>query len=242
SGLGALAQKIEPLGVVSYSDIEGLAVSTVQGHQGRFIYGRLGGHYVVAMQGRVHYYEGYTMEQVVLPIRVLCALGIKTLIVSNAAGGLNEEFCAGDLMVIEDHINLLPNPLVGPNVEPMGVRFPSLTGVYDRSLVALALDVAHGQGLELRRGVYVAWSGPSYETPAECRFLRGIGADAVGMSTTGEVIVAAHCGVRVFGISLISNVAMGPGATVATHEEVQQVAERSSERMSALIDKMVERL
>lgn len=247
SGLGALADTIEPIGTLDYAEIPDFPRSTVAGHRGRFIYGRLGGRYVIAMEGRVHYYEGYPIQEVVLPVRAMCALGIETLIVSNAAGGLSPLFHAGDIMVIEDHINLLPNPLVGPNDETLGTRFPDMNGAYDPALRALAHSVAAEQGLTLREGVYVGSTGPSYETAAEIRYLRTIGGDAVGMSTTPEVIVARHQGVRVLGFSLITNLLTGEPArigqhTTVTHEEVVEAGAAAMPKLCALVEQLVERI
>lgn len=247
SGLGALADTIEPIGTLDYTEIPDFPRSTVAGHRGRFIYGQLGGRYVIAMEGRVHYYEGYPIQEVVLPVRVMCALGIETLIVSNAAGGLSPLFHAGDIMVIEDHINLLPNPLVGPNDETLGTRFPDMNGAYDPALRALAHSVAAEQGLTLREGVYVGSTGPSYETAAEIRYLRTIGGDAVGMSTTPEVIVARHQGVRVLGFSLITNLLTGEPArmgqhTTVTHEEVVEAGAAAMPKLCALVEQLVERI
>lgn len=205
SGLGTLADKIEAESVIPYSQIPNFAKSTAIGHKGNFIFGTLAGKRVCAMQGRFHYYEGYPMERVTLPVRVMSRLGVKTLFVSNAAGGLNPFFSVGDLMIISDHINLLPNPLIGPNFEEFGERFPDMTSAYDRALISEARKAAAMLGIDIREGVYLANSGPSYETPAEVRFYSAIGADAVGMSTVPEVLVARHCGMRVFGMSVITN-------------------------------------
>lgn len=205
SGLGTLADKIEAEAVIPYSQIPNFAKSTAIGHKGNFIFGTLAGKRVCAMQGRFHYYEGYPMERVTLPVRVMSRLGVKTLFVSNAAGGLNPFFSVGDLMIISDHINLLPNPLIGPNFEEFGERFPDMTSAYDRALICEARKAAAMLGIDIREGVYLANSGPSYETPAEVRFYSAIGADAVGMSTVPEVLVARHCGMRVFGMSVITN-------------------------------------
>lgn len=244
SGLGALAQAIDVIGTLDYAEIPDFPTSTVAGHKGRFIYGRLGGKYVIAMEGRVHYYEGYSIQDVVLPVRAMCCLGIGTLVVSNASGGLCPLFERGDIMVIDDHINLIPNPLVGPNSEMFGVRFPDMGEAYDRKLIALAHAVALAQGLNLRQGVYVGSSGPSFETPAEVRYFRGIGGDAVGMSTTPEVIVARHQGVRVAGFSLITNVLKGEPAALCggqelTHEEVIEAGNRAMPKLCALVEEVV---
>ena len=205
SGLGKLADSIEDPIVIPYRELPDFPVSTAVGHKGNFIVGRLGGKTVIAMQGRIHYYEGYGMDQVVLPIRVMIGVGIRTLIVSNAAGGTNLGYHVGDLMIIKDHINLLPNPLIGPNIEEFGPRFPDMTRPYDPSLIKLAVKLAGELGYSLHQGVYVGGTGPSYETPAEYKYYRSIGGDAVGMSTIPEVIVARHAGVPVFGISVITN-------------------------------------
>ncbi|MDD6363935.1 MAG: purine-nucleoside phosphorylase [Bacteroidales bacterium] len=205
SGLGKLADSIEDAIVIPYREIPGFPVSTAIGHKGNFIVGTLGGKTVLAMQGRFHFYEGYGMDLVTLPIRVMSRLGIKYLFVSNAAGGANPDFNVGDLMVIKDHINLMPNPLIGPNLDDFGPRFPDMTAPYDLGLIAKAEEIAASMGISLRKGVYLASTGPSYETPAEVRYFRSIGADAVGMSTVPEVIVARHCGIPVFGMSVITN-------------------------------------
>ena len=205
SGLGKLADTIEDATVIPYRDIPGFPVSTAIGHKGNFIVGTLGGKTVLAMQGRFHFYVGYGMDLVTLPIRVMSRLGIKYLFVSNAAGGANPDFNVGDLMVIKDHINLMPNPLIGPNLDDFGPRFPDMTAPYDLGLIAKAEEIAASMGISLRKGVYLASTGPSYETPAEVRYFRSIGADAVGMSTVPEVIVARHCGIPVFGMSVITN-------------------------------------
>ena len=206
SGLGKLGDAIEAEAVIPYAKIPHFAKSTAIGHKGNFIFGKLAGKEVCAMQGRFHYYEGYPMEQVTLPIRVMAALGIKALFVSNAAGGLNQDFSVGDLMIICDHINLLPNPLIGPNFAEFGERFPDMTAAYDRGLIEKAEKIAKKVRIPVRKGIYLGNTGPSYETPAEVRFYRMIGADAVGMSTVPEVLVARHCGIPVFGMSVITNV------------------------------------
>ena len=205
SGLGKLADKISDPVVIPYREIPGFPESTAVGHKGNFIAGNLGGKFVLAMQGRFHYYEGYPMELVTLPIRVMKVLGIEYLFVSNAAGGVNLDFKVGDLMIIKDHINLLPNPLVGRNMDDFGPRFPDMTRPYDPQLIKKAEIIGAENGIELKTGVYLAGTGPSYETPAEYKYFRLIGADAVGMSTVPEVIVARHTSVPVFGMSVITN-------------------------------------
>lgn len=243
SGLGALADTIEVISTLDYSEIPDFPRSTVAGHKGRFIYGRLGGKYVIAMEGRVHYYEGYSIHDVVLPVRAMCCLGIDTLIVSNAAGGLCPLFEVGDIMVIEDQINLIPNPLVGPNDPELGVRFPDMGEPYDRAFIRLAHAVALAQGTLLRQGVYVGGTGPSYETPAEVRYFRGIGGDAVGMSTTPEVIVARHQKVRVLGFSLITNtLGCDTMAQPLTHEEVIEAGDKAMPKLCALVGEIVAKL
>ena len=209
SGLGKLAEHIENKIVIPYKEIPGFPVSTAIGHKGNFIAGELGGKFVIAMQGRFHYYEGYPMDLVTLPIRVMKVLGIQYLFVSNAAGGVNFDFKVGDLMIIRDHISHLPNPLIGPNMDEFGPRFPDMTRPYDKKLRMRAFEVAAGLGYELKSGVYFASTGPTYETPAEYKYYRLIGADAVGMSTVPEVIVANHCGIKTVGISCLTNMAAG---------------------------------
>ena len=205
SGLGTLAEQIEQAIVIPYRDIPYFACSTATGHKGNLICGMLGGKTVLAMQGRFHYYEGYSMPQVTFPVRVMKLLGVKNLLVSNAAGGINHTFKVGDLMIIRDHINMMPNPLIGKNDDLFGVRFPDMTRAYDRELIGLMEEIAASHRIPLKKGVYVGLTGPSYETPAEYAFYGQVGADAVGMSTTPEVIVARHAGMRVLGMSVISN-------------------------------------
>ena len=244
SGLGKLADQIENPLVVPYKDIPGFPVSTAIGHKGNFIVGQLGGKCIIAMQGRIHYYEGYGMDMVVLPIRVMMTVGIQKLFVSNAAGGVSFDLHIGDLMIIKDHINLLPNPLIGPNMDHLGPRFPDMTRPYDPSLIALAKQVAADQGITLKEGVYVGGTGPSYETPAEYKYFRLIGGAAVGMSTVPEVIAARHAGVPVFGISVITNEAHDDYAEdyVNDGDEVVVAANKAADKMTALIREMIERL
>ena len=244
SGLGCLAEKIENPVVIPYKDIPGFPVSTAVGHKGNFIAGTLGGKFVVAMQGRFHYYERYPMELVTLPIRVMKVLGISYLFVSNAAGGVNFDFKLGDMMVITDHINHLPNPLVGPNMEEFGPRFPDMTRPYDKKLIAKALEIARELGISLRQGVYFAGTGPSYETPAEYKYFRLIGADAVGMSTIPEVIVARHSDIPVFGVSVITNEAHDDYAEdyVNDGDDVVAAADAAAGKMTLLFTKMISSL
>ncbi len=244
SGLGKLADQIKDPLVIPYKEIPGFPVSTAIGHKGNFIVGKLGGKCVIAMQGRIHYYEGYGMDLVVLPVRVMISMGIRKLFVSNAAGGVNYDLHVGDLMVIKDHINLLPNPLIGPNLDKLGPRFPDMTRPYDPALIKLAEAVAADQGVVLKKGVYVGGTGPSYETPAEYKYFRLIGGDAVGMSTVPEVIAARHAGVPVFGISVITNEAHDDYAEdyVNDGHDVVVAADAAADRMTALIREMIERL
>ena len=242
SGLGKLGESIEAEGVIPYREIPNFARSTAIGHKGNFIFGRLAGRFVCAMQGRFHYYEGYPMEKVTLPVRVMALLGVKFLFVSNAAGGLNPAFQPGNLMIIRDHINLMPNPLIGPNFETFGERFPDMTAPYDAELIAKAEAIAAAEGIALRKGVYLGNTGPSYETPAEVRFYFGIGADAVGMSTVPEVLVARHCGLRVFGMSVITNKSNFETASTVLNDgdDVVRAADAAADRMCLLFQKLIE--
>lgn len=241
SGLGKLAENIEDADVIDYGDLPHWPVSTVEGHQGRLLVGRLEGQSVLAMQGRVHYYEGYSMARVTFPVRVMQMLGIKTLLLTNAAGGINPAFKMGDLMLIKDHIGMTAmvgaNPLLGPNDDSLGPRFPGMAHVYDKRLRQLAREVAQEAGFDLHEGVYVGLSGPSFETPAEIRFLRGIGADAVGMSTVPEAIVATHAGMRVMGVSTITNVSIDDtdSERQTSHEEVLETGKIIAPKLTALI-------
>jgi purine-nucleoside phosphorylase len=239
SGLGALADKVQAVANIPYGDIPGFAVSSVVGHSGRLVAGTLEGTRVLVMAGRLHYYEGLTLQQVTLPVRVIRALGADTLVVTNAAGGINPEFRAGDLMLIEDHINMLgwggQNPLIGPNDPDLGPRFPAMNPAYDPALIRLAEEAAAECNVPLRRGVYIVLAGPNYETRAELRLLRQWGADAVGMSTVPEVVVARHGGMKVLGISTITNMALAESDEPVNHEEVLQVAEESRPRFVRLM-------
>ncbi|MFJ5796087.1 purine nucleoside phosphorylase I, inosine and guanosine-specific [Bacillus atrophaeus] len=227
SGLGILADEIEGAVKLKYEDIPDFPVSTVEGHAGQLVFGTLEGVSVVAMQGRFHFYEGYSMDKVTFPVRVMKELGVEALIVTNAAGGINTAFRAGDLMIITDHINYMgTNPLIGPNEADFGVRFPDMSSAYDKDLSQLAEKMAQYLQIPVQKGVYTAVTGPSYETPAEVRFLRTIGSDAVGMSTVPEVIVAKHAGLRVLGISCISNAAAGILDQPLSHDEVMEVTEK----------------
>lgn len=240
TGLGNFADNIEEKYSIAYSEIPNFPISTVQGHKGRMIFGMVGGRRVVAMQGRFHYYEGYGMEQVTFPIRVMKFLGIKNLFVSNASGGINTSFRVGDLMVITDHINLMPNPLVGRNMEEFGVRFPDMHECYNLDLIHRATQIANDEGIKLQYGVYVGGTGPTFETQAEYRYFKIIGGDACGMSTVPEVIVARHCSIRVFGVSVITN--CGLSAELGDHEDVQLQGAKASGRLSMLFTKLIESL
>jgi len=243
TGLGGLAREIDVTATVEYGDIPGFPLSTVESHAGRLLCGTLGGKPVIAMQGRFHRYEGYSLQQVTFPVRVLRALGAETLIVSNACGGMREEWAPGDLMLISDHINLLgDNPLVGPNDERLGVRFPDMSAPYDAELRSLARAVAAEQGTVLREGVYVAVTGPNLETRAEYRMLRGIGADVVGMSTVPEVIVAVHAGMRVLGVSIITDQCIPETLEPAELATIIATAARAEPRFAALVRGVMERL
>ncbi len=243
SGLGKLVDKIENAITIPYNELPGLPKATAIGHKGNFIVGELGGKTVIAMQGRYHSYEGYPMQQVVLPVRVMKVLGISTLLVSNAAGGVNFSFHIGDLMIIRDHINMLPNPLIGPNYEDLGPRFPDMTRPYDPGLINQIKQIAAEESIDLKEGVYLACTGPTYETPAEYNFFRNIGADAVGMSTTPEVIAARHCGVRVFGISVITDEAhSNPDDYVTDENEILRAADAAADRMNRLFIRLISTL
>ncbi|EMT47290.1 purine-nucleoside phosphorylase [Anoxybacillus flavithermus] len=243
SGLGVLADEIEQAIKIPYSDIPNFPVSTVEGHAGQLVYGQLEGATVVVMQGRFHYYEGYSFDKVTFPVRVMKALGVEQLVVTNAAGGVNESFEPGDLMIISDHINNMGgNPLIGPNDSSLGVRFPDMTEAYSKRLRQLAKDVANEIGLRVREGVYVANTGPAYETPAEIRMIRMMGGDAVGMSTVPEVIVARHAGMEVLGISCISNMAAGILDQPLTHDEVIETTEKVKADFLRFVKAIVRRM
>jgi purine-nucleoside phosphorylase len=239
TGLGDLAESVKPAEVIPYSDIPHWPKSTIQGHKGRLVIGTLEGKLVFIMQGRAHYYEGYSMQIIGFPIRVMIRLGIKTLIVTNAAGAINPEFKPGDIMLIRDHISLIAmgglNPLHGPNIDEFGGRFPDMSQPYDLDLLNLAYRVAVEKKVDVQKGVYVCLAGPSFETPADLRFLQVIGADAVGMSTVPEVIIARHSGIKVLGISGISNKANLDGSTITTHEEVLEAGKQLVPKLDAVI-------
>jgi purine-nucleoside phosphorylase len=239
SGLGELAEEVEEAQRIPYSDIPNWPVGTVLGHKSQLVVGKLAGQDVLIQQGRTHYYEGFEMDHVTMPVRVMKRLGIDTLFVTNAAGAINPDYQPGEVMLIVDHISLLtmagPNPLRGPNLSEFGERFPDMSRPYDRGLMDMARQAAHKEDIHLREGVYIALSGPSFETPADLRFLHIIGADAVGMSTVPEVIVARHAGMRVLGISGISNKANLDGSTITTHEEVLQAGKEIVPKLKTIL-------
>ena len=241
TGLGQLASEITDAYYFSYNEIPNFPISTVEGHAGRLIFGKLGDKDIMAMEGRFHYYEGYDMKQVTFPERVMYELGIETLFVSNAAGGMNPDFLIGDLMVITDHINMFPeHPLRGKNF-PTGPRFPDMHEAYNKQLIALANDIAAEKNIRVVHGVYMGVSGPTFETPAEYRAFRRLGADAVGMSTVPEVIVACHCGIKVFGMSIITDLGLEGQAVEVSHEEVQVAANKAQPLMTEIMREMIKR-
>jgi purine-nucleoside phosphorylase len=242
TGLGGLTSKIENSLEIDYSEIPHFPVSTVEGHAGKLIYGDFGGKKIVAMKGRFHYYEGYRPDQIALPIRVLKFLGIKLLFLSNAAGGVNPMFRIGDIMIITDHINLLPNPLIGQNDERIGVRFPDMSNAYDKLLIDKAERIAGENHISIRKGVYLGTSGPTFETPAEYKYFRAIGADSVGMSTVTEVIVARHMGLPCFAVSIITDLGVEGKIEYTTHETVQREAEKAEARMTTIMTELISSL
>lgn len=244
SGLGNFGNRIENSVKIPYGDIPGFPVSTVEGHSGQMIFGDLGGKKVVAMQGRFHYYEGYEMDHVTLPVRVIKKIGADTLFVSNASGGLNPEFNAGDMMIIEDHINFFPqNALRGKNIDELGPRFPDMSEPYNQKMIKMAEEIARKEGIELQKGVYVGSSGPTLETSAEYKMFKILGADTTGMSTVPEVIVAVHMGMKVFGMSVITNVSEPADPEKGTtHDEVQDVAGTVEPKMTKIFTKLIEQI
>lgn len=242
SGLGDYAEKIRVVFEIPYAEIEGFPVSTVPGHSGKFIFGYIDQVPVVCMKGRVHYYEGYPISDVVLPVRLMKLMGAEMLFLTNAAGGVNTSFHAGDLMLIKDHISLFaPNPLIGPNIEELGTRFPDMSKIYDRRLQEIIRDTASENGIFLQEGVYAQLTGPSYESPAEIRMMRLLGCDAVGMSTVVEAIAANHCGMKICGISCISNLAAGMTDNPLSHKEVQEAADKSAPNFAKLLTESVKK-
>ena len=242
TGLGAVVDHINIEVEIPYGEIPNFPVSTVQGHKGRMIFGTLGNKYIMAMQGRFHYYEGYTMREVTFPIRVMKAIGVKTVFVSNASGGMNPKFKVGDLMVITDHINLFPeHPLHGKNIDELGPRFPAMGEAYSKRLIQMARDVAKEKNIRLMEGVYVGTQGPTFETPSEYRYFWRIGGDAVGMSTVPEVIVARHGDMEVFGISVITDLGVEGIVEKVSHEEVQKAAAVAQPIMAMLVQEIINR-
>lgn len=240
TGLGGLAKEINIKHIIPYEDIPNFPVSTVEGHSGKLIFGELGGKNVVAMQGRFHYYEGYTMQQVTFPVRVMKLLGIEKLFVSNASGGVNPDFEIGDLMIINDHINFFPaNPLIGKNIEELGPRFPDMSEAYSKDLIEKAIKVASANKIKVQQGVYLGLSGPTFETPAEYKMIRAMGADTVGMSTVPEVIVARHMNIPCFAISIITDLGVAGKIVKITHEEVLHVAAQSEKKMTLLMRELM---
>ena len=243
TGLGELVEHISISAVLEYSDIPNFPVSTVEGHSGKMIFGELGGRYIMAMQGRFHYYEGYDMKEVTFPVRVMKALGVENLFVSNAAGGMNKEFKVGDVMIITDHINLFPeNPLRGKNYNELGPRFPAMTEAYSEKYISIADRIAQENNIRVMHGVYVGTAGPTFETPAEYEYFRVIGGDAVGMSTVPEVIVANHAGMKVFGVSVITDLGGKDIKEVPSHEEVQKAAVKAQPAMTIIMTEMMKNI
>ena len=243
TGLGGLGKEIEVEKEFAYAAIPDFPVSTVKGHSGKLIFGKLGGKNVVAMQGRFHFYEGYNMQQVVFPVRVMKFLGIQNLFISNASGGVNPAFKVGDLMIIRDHINLFPsNPLIGKNMDELGPRFPDMSEAYSHALIAKAKTVAGKLNIAVQTGVYCGLSGPTFETPAEYKYVKILGGDAVGMSTVPEVIAARHMNIPCFGISVITDMGVEGQIVKVTHEEVQEAAEKAEKKMTLLMKELIREL
>jgi purine-nucleoside phosphorylase len=243
TGLGGLVKEIEVVDEISYADIPHFPVSTVESHSGKLIFGRLGGKDVVAMQGRFHYYEGYDFKQVTYPVRVMKLLGIEKLLVSNASGGVNPDFIVGEIMILNDHINFFPgNPLIGKNIDELGPRFPDMSEPYDPSMIALAKEIAKEQNIRIAEGTYLGLTGPTLETPAEYKFVRTIGADAVGMSTVPEVIVARHMEIPVFAISIITDLGVPGKIKKVSLEEVIEVASRQEPKMTVILKELISRI
>ena len=240
TGLGGLVNEIDIAHSIDYTDIPNFPVSTVEGHSGKLIFGFLGEKKVIALQGRFHFYEGYTMNEVVFPVRVMKLMGIQTLIVSNACGGVNPSFEVGDIMIITDHINLFPtNPLIGPNIEELGPRFPDMSEAYSKNMIEMAEKIAAKNEIHVQKGIYAGLTGPTLETPAEYAYTRAIGADAVGMSTVPEVIAARHMDIPCFGFSVITDLGV-PGKIIeVTHEDVQKVAAKAEKKLTVIIKELL---
>lgn len=240
TGLGGLVAEIEIEHSISYEDIPNFPISTVEGHSGRLIFGRLGGKQVVAMQGRFHFYEGYSMQKVTFPVRVMKMLGINSLIVSNASGGVNPDYEVGDLMILSDHINLISNPLIGTNIDELGPRFPDMSESYCKKLISKAENIAEVNKIPVQKGIYVALTGPTLETPAEYKHMRIIGGDTVGMSTAPEVIVARHMGIPCFAMSVITDLGVEGKIQKVSHSEIQKVAEVAEPKLTLIIKQLIE--
>ena len=239
TGLGGLVDQIKIKHSIQYKDIPYFPLSTVEGHSGKLIFGTLGEKEVVAMQGRFHFYEGYSIDKITLPVKVMKMLGIKNLIVSNASGGVNPNYKIGDLMIIQDHINLIPNPLIGRNIDELGPRFPDMSEAYCKKLIAKAENIAKRKNIRIQKGVYVALTGPTLETPAEYKFMRIIGGDTVGMSTAPEVIIANHMQIKCFAISVITDLGVEGKIQKVTHEEIQKIAEKSEPKLTQIISELI---
>ena len=242
TGLGGLVSEIEIEHSLPYNEIPNFPLSTVEGHSGRLILGILGGKKVVAMQGRFHFYEGYCMEKVTFPVRVMKFLGIKNLILSNASGGVNPDYEVGDLMILEDHICLIPNPLIGANLDELGPRFPDMSDSYCKDMIQIAQQIASENNLSIQKGVYVALTGPTLETPAEYKYMRIIGGDTVGMSTAPEVIVARHMGIPCFAMSVITDLGVPGKIQKVTHEEIQKVSEVAEPKLTLIIKQLISKI
>lgn len=242
TGLGALVSEIEIEHSLPYNEIPNFPVSTVEGHSGRLIFGTLGGKNVIAMQGRFHFYEGYSIEKVTFPVRVMKFLGIKNLIVSNASGGVNPDYEVGDLMILEDHICLIPNPLIGPNLDELGPRFPDMSETYNKEMIRMAEQISSENNIPVQKGVYIALTGPTLETPAEYKYMRMIGGDTVGMSTAPEVIVAHHMNIPCFAMSVITDLGVPGKIQKVTHEEIQKVSEVAEPKLTLIIKKLISKI
>ena len=242
TGLGGLVSEIEIQHSLPYNEIPNFPVSTVEGHSGRLIFGTLGGKNVIAMQGRFHFYEGYSIEKVIFPVHVMKFLGIKNLIVSNASGGVNPDYEVGDLMILEDHICLIPNPLVGPNLDELGPRFPDMSETYNKDMIRMAEQISSENNIPVQKGVYVALTGPTLETPAEYKYMRIIGGDTVGMSTAPEVIVAHHMNIPCFAMSVITDLGVPGKIQKVTHEEIQKVSEVAEPKLTLIIKKLISKI
>ena len=242
TGLGGLVSEIAIQHSLAYNEIPNFPVSTVEGHSGRLIFGTLGGKNVIAMQGRFHFYEGYSIEKVTFPVRVMKFLGIKNLIVSNASGGVNPDYEVGDLMILEDHICLIPNPLIGPNLIDLGPRFPDMSETYNKEMIRMAEQISSENNIPVQKGVYIALTGPTLETPAEYKYMRIIGGDTVGMSTAPEVIVAHHMNIPCFAMSVITDLGVPGKIQKVTHEEIQKVSEVAEPKLTLIIKKLISKI